>query len=49
MSESEEKKAIAAGLDILANCKADDDSDFSKGLMAMRQLIKARADKRMKP
>jgi hypothetical protein len=43
-----EKDAIKAGLAILKDCKAEDESDFSKGLRAMRQLIKAHAEKRVK-
>jgi hypothetical protein len=43
-----EKDAIKAGLASLKDCKAEDDSDFSKGLRAMRQLIKAHAEKRVK-
>ena len=44
-----ESDAIKTGLDILQNCKADDDSDFSKGLRAMRKLIKAHTQERMHP
>ena len=44
-----ESDAIKTGLNILKNCKADDDSDFSKGLRAMRELIKAHSQERMRP
>jgi hypothetical protein len=44
-----ESDAIKTGMDILINCKTDDDSDFSKGLLAVRKLIKAHSQKRMEP
>jgi len=42
-----EGTAIKTGLHILSECKADDNSDFSKGLRAMRQLIKAHSEPRI--
>lgn len=42
-----EKQAIKTGLAIIEGCPADGDSDFDKGLRAMRQLIKAHSGKRM--
>lgn len=40
-----EKDAIKTGLAIIEGCPADDDSDFSKGLRAMRQLIRTRSQR----
>jgi len=44
-----EKQAIKTGLAIIEDCPTDSDSDFDKGLRAMRQLIKAHRGKRMEP
>jgi hypothetical protein len=44
-----ENDAIKTGLSIIEGCPAEDDSDFSKGLRAMRRLIKAHGEKRSAP